>query len=168
MTEPAIVLVGPMAVGKSTVGPILARRLGRSFTDVDELIVAEQGRPISEIFATQGEAGFRAMELETTVRVLAAGGVVALGGGAVVTPALREALGAHTVIWLTATVDDAVRRVGQGTDRPLLVGDVAGNWSRLAAQREAWYREVADHRVVTSGRKPNQVARVICELLKAK
>lgn len=165
MTEPAIVLVGPMAVGKSTVGPILARRLDRTFTDVDELIVAEQGREISEIFATDGEQAFRAIELETTLRALATGGVVALGGGAVVTPALRQALGDHTVIWLTATVDDAVLRVGQSTDRPLLVGDVAGNWSRLADQREAWYREVADHRVVTSGRKPNQVARIICELL---
>lgn len=165
--KPAVVLVGPMAVGKSTVGPILARKLRRDFIDVDEQIVEETGREISDIFATDGEQAFREIELAVTLRMLKSGGVIALGGGAVVTPQLRAALGNHRVFWLTATVTDAVRRVGDKTDRPLLVGDVAGNWARIAAQREALYAEVAEYKIVTSKRNPSQVAREIVELVES-
>ncbi len=165
MTESAVVLVGPMGAGKSTVGALVARRLGRDFIDVDARIVEQQGREISEIFATDGEQEFRRLELEATGQALADCGVVALGGGAVVTPQVREALGGHHVFWLTTSVGEATARMGRDSGRPLLAGNVAANWTRIATLREPLYAEVADHRISTSGQHPDQVARTICQLL---
>lgn len=169
MTELAkprtLVLVGPPAVGKSTVGAVLARRLGVDFCDVDELIVQRTGRPITEIFATDGESGFRAIELDATRAALAAGGVVALGGGAVTNSELRADLATHEVIWLQASVREAVLRVGPTTIRPLLVGDVAGRWSKLASDREPLYAAVATLTISTDNQTPAQIARQIIEQL---
>lgn len=157
----AIVLVGPPAVGKSTVGAVLARKLAADFTDVDQMIEDGEGRPITEIFATEGEAAFRELELAATLEALANGGVVALGGGAVTNPAVRAALHGYRVVWLRATVREAVQRVGTTTNRPLLAGDVAGRWSRLAEARELLYAEVATLAVDTDRRTPAQVARTV-------
>lgn len=165
MPEPSIVLVGPPAVGKSTVGAILARRLGCGFTDVDELIEESQQRPISEIFATQGEAHFRELEYEATMGALDCGGVVALGGGAVTNPRLRTGLAGHNVVWLRASASEAVLRVGDTTTRPLLHGDVRAKWDRLASEREPLYAEVATVVVDTDRRAPSKVARLIIEEL---
>lgn len=166
MPEPlTIVLVGPPAVGKSTVGAVLARKLGVAFTDVDQWVEAHEGRPIAKIFATDGEARFRQMELDATLAALRDGGVVALGGGAVTNPQLRAALAGHHVVWLTASLREAVLRVGATTTRPLLAGDVAGRWSRLAADREPHYAAVATVRVETDHRTPAQVARLVMERL---
>ncbi|MDI9628708.1 MAG: shikimate kinase [Acidobacteriota bacterium] len=156
-----IVLIGPPAVGKSTVGASLARRLGVPFSDVDQLIEDREQRAISEIFASDGEGGFRAIELDVTLAALDAGGVVALGGGAVTNASLRAALRGHHVIWLRASVQEAVQRVGETTTRPLLVGDVAGSWTRLAQQREPLYAEVATVVVDTDHRTPAQVAHIV-------
>ena len=101
-----IVLIGPPAVGKSTVGANLARRLGVPFIDVDQLIEDREQRAISEIFATDGESLFRAMELDATLAALEGGGVIALGGGAVTNATLRAALRGHRVIWLRASVPE--------------------------------------------------------------
>ncbi|MDO5684435.1 MAG: shikimate kinase [Propionibacteriaceae bacterium] len=161
----AIILVGPPAVGKTTVGAALARQLGLEFVDVDLLIEAREGRPISEIFATEGEPGFRSKELAATLEALDGGGVVALGGGAVTNPQLRAALVGRQVVWLRASVREAVKRVGQTTTRPLLVGDVAGKWSDLAASREPLYAEVATIEVSTDHRTPAQVAREVIRAL---
>lgn len=160
-TNGCIVLVGPPAVGKSTVGAGLARRLGAAFIDVDAEIERTQGRPISEIFATDGEPGFRAIELAATLAALKQDAVVALGGGAVTNPELRAALAGHRVIWLRASVHEAVLRVGHNDTRPLLAGDVAGKWRELAAKREPLYAEVATVIVDTDHRTPSQVVRAI-------
>lgn len=166
MTEPlTIVLVGPPAVGKSTVGAVLARKLGVRFVDVDQMIEAREERPISAIFATDGEACFRAIELDATLTALGEGGVVALGGGAVTNPQLRAALAGHHVVWLRASQGEAVRRVGNTRTRPLLAGDVAGNWSRLATEREPHYAEVASITIETDRRTPAQIARLVIERL---
>ncbi|MGI5951141.1 MAG: shikimate kinase [Brooklawnia sp.] len=160
-----IVLIGLPAVGKSTVGAIVARRLGLRFVDVDALIETQAGRPITEIFATDGEAGFRALELAATVSALTDGGVIALGGGAVTNPALRQALAGHRVLWLRASERVAVQRVGHSDIRPLLRGDVAGKWRALAAAREPLYAQVATLVIETDGRTPGQVAQqVIAQL----
>ena len=89
-----IVLTGFMGSGKSTVGPLVARRLGWGFIDVDEVIEAEAGAPIAELFARHGEAAFREREQATIARLHAAGDarVLALGGGAIEHPATRELL----------------------------------------------------------------------------
>ncbi|WP_341728750.1 shikimate kinase [Brooklawnia sp.] len=166
MTElPAIVLVGPPAAGKSTVGALLAGRLGVKFCDVDNVIEAQQNRPVTEIFAELGEPAFRSLELDATLAALESGGVVALGGGAVTNARLRAALAGHPVIWLRATVHEAVRRVGASTTRPLLSGDVAGNWRRLVNERAPYYEQVATIVVDTAGRSPAKVAAQITSQL---
>lgn len=164
-TNGAVVLIGPPAVGKSTVGAVLASRLGVEFIDVDARIEDRAGCAITEIFAAQGEAGFRALEQQTTLEALTSGAVIALGGGAVTNPALRAALQGHQVVWLQASEHEAVRRVGEGTTRPLLAGDVAGRWRELAAAREPLYREVATITVRTDRRTPAQVARAVIAAL---
>ena len=160
-----IVLIGPPAVGKSTVGANLARRLGVPFIDVDQLIEDREQRAISEIFATDGESLFRAMELDATLAALEGGGVIALGGGAVTNATLRAALRGHRVIWLRASVREAVQRVGATTTRPLLVGDVADRWTRLAQEREPLYAEVATMVGDTHPRTPAQDARTLLDRL---
>ncbi|MFB9619010.1 shikimate kinase [Brooklawnia cerclae] len=160
-----IVLVGAPAVGKSTVGVLLARHLGVPFTDVDERIEAHAGRSIRRIFAAEGEAGFRRRELETTLEAIACPGVVALGGGAVTNDQLRESLRPHHVVWLRVGVDEAVSRAGESTMRPLLVGDVAGKWLALATQREPLYAEVATTTFDTDGLTPSEVAVALADII---
>lgn len=150
-TQASVVLVGFMGVGKSRVGKAVARRRGVPFVDCDHVIEHEAG-PIPGIFASAGEVGFRAIEQEVVLRVLAEAGeqprVVALGGGAVLSGDVREALTrfAH-VVWLTAPLEDVWRRVGSGAraDRPL-AGDEAA-FRRLFEERVALYERVATCRV---------------------
>lgn len=108
----AIVLVGMPASGKSTIGAQLAAELGWPFVDVDAMIEAESGRLIREIFADEGEARFRELEVDATLRALSRSAVVALGGGAVTSPVIRSALGGHEVVWLDVSVPVATRRAG--------------------------------------------------------
>ena len=135
-----VVLVGAPGSGKSTVGALLARRLGMPFTDVDEVICERVGKPVAEIFADDGEAVFRAFEESTTAELLAAPGVLALGGGAVLSEQTRQALAGHRVIWLQVTVPHAVRRIGLNEARPLLLGNVRGRLIQLLAERTALVR----------------------------
>ncbi|GAB3270400.1 shikimate kinase [Microbacterium lacusdiani] len=141
---PAIVLVGPMGAGKSSIGRRLAKALGRRFRDTDSLIAKAHG-PIPEIFAEHGEPRFREIEHETVVDAVRRGGVVALGGGAVLHPGTREALRAHRVVLLTVDEKVVAGRI-QSQKRPLLDGeeDPVATWIRIRDAREPVYREVAD------------------------
>lgn len=137
-----------MGAGKSRVGRALAARLGLPFVDCDALIAAESGRPIREIFASAGEAGFRELERDAVLRVLGEArerpGVVALGGGAVLSGEVRDALACFPhVVWLTAPVGDLWRRVASsaGAARPLATDEAA--FRRLFAERAAIYARVA-------------------------
>lgn len=156
-----VVLVGAPGAGKTTVGRLLAQQFECAFVDVDARIEAETGRLIREIFAADGEPAFRALEHDATLRSLAEGGVVALGGGAVMTPGIREALAAHTVIWLRVSVLKATRRVGLTGVRPLLLGDVRARMQALLDQRSPVYRDVATHIVDTDRLTPAEVAEEI-------
>jgi shikimate kinase len=137
-----IVLVGFMGAGKTTVGRQLARTLGLPFTDADQAIEEQAGRPIREIFATAGEQAFRDLERQVITGLLTAAeeAVLALGGGAVEAPAIRAALAGHQVVYLQISLDDALARVGHDTGRPLLRDpDLAG----LFARRQDRYAAVA-------------------------
>lgn len=163
---PKAVLVGLPGSGKSTIGKRLARALGVALLDTDAAIEKQTGRSIADIFATEGEQGFRRIE-EAVVRDALAheDGVVSLGGGAVTTPGVREALAGHTVVYLEISAREGVRRTGGGTVRPLLAGgDEAEKYAKfkvLLAQRVPQYRRVATIRVDTNRRNPGAVVRHI-------
>lgn len=140
-----IFLVGMMGSGKSTVGPLLARRLGRDFVDNDAVVEARAGRRIAEIFARDGEPAFRELEVRAIEEVAAGRSVVALGGGAIAQPGAPERLARlGTVVYLQASPRELARRVGPAEARPLLAGlDEEQRAERLAGllrQREAAYR----------------------------
>lgn len=157
--RPLLVLVGAPGAGKSTVGPLLAERLGVEFADLDELIVGRAGRSISEIFTTEGEAAFRALEEDAVSEALVAhGGVLALGGGAVLSERTRAALRGHRVVFLSVTMPEGVRRTGLSTARPLLAGvNPRATFKALLDARLPLYREVAMAEVSTAGRSPGEV-----------
>jgi shikimate kinase len=143
-----IVLVGMMGAGKSTVGEMLARRLDRPFFDVDAWIEDEEGLSIASIFKTRGEAAFRDLEARVLPSFLAnsVACVLSVGGGAVTDQRNRSVLnGNEHVVWLRARDSTLVGRVGDGSDRPLLVGqDLGAALARLAVERKPMYTEVAD------------------------
>ncbi|WP_308252095.1 shikimate kinase [Pseudonocardia sp. KRD291] len=157
--RPFVVVVGPPGSGKSTIGKLLARRLGLSFADTDAVIVERIGRPIADMFTTDGEDAFRALEREVVAEALRAGhGVLALGGGSVLADATREILREHRVLALDVNVADGMRRTGMSTARPLLAGvNPRATFRTLLDARAALYREVATVQVDTSRRSPNQV-----------
>ncbi len=139
-----VVLVGFMGAGKTTLGHEAARRTGLGFTDVDAAVEHEVGVSIPDFFASHGETEFRRIETELSVRHLEhePEGILSLGGGAVTSPAVRDALRARAVtVWVEVDADTAWERV-RGTDRPL-AQDEPG-FRRLFEERRAFYEEVAD------------------------
>lgn len=162
MAEPTapgtIAIIGAPGSGKSTVGPMLATRLGVPFVDVDEIIKAVEGREIADIFATDGEPYFRQVEARETLAALAAGGVVSLGGGAPLTPAIAEELARVRTVWLEVSARTASSRVGlNDATRPLLLGNVHSRMVRLMAERRPVYAAPADIHVITDSLSPEQV-----------
>lgn len=150
-----IVLVGFMGAGKSTVGRALAQALGLTFVDSDHVIEDEQGSTIADIFAAQGEAGFRDVEAATIARLLAGPpGVLSLGGGACAHPETRERLRGHTVVHLHVGLDEALARVGDDPRRPVLtVPDLGQRY----AVRQGHYADVATMTVPTTARSGEAV-----------
>jgi shikimate kinase len=156
---PAVVLVGPPGAGKSTVGRLLADRLGVEFTDIDDLIVARAGRSISEIFITDGEQVFRKLEeREVAAAVAGRNGVLALGGGAVLSARSRDLLRGRRVVFLSVGMAEGVRRTGLSTARPLLAGvNPRATFAALLEARLPLYREVSITEVATDRRTPDEV-----------
>ncbi|MER7854690.1 3-dehydroquinate synthase [Streptomyces bacillaris] len=166
MSGPLVVLVGPMGVGKSTVGELLAARLGTTYRDTDADVVTEAGKPIAEIFYDEGEEHFRALERRAvTAAVAGHAGVLSLGGGAVLDEATRELLAGHPVVYLSMDVEEAVRRVGLGAARPLLAVNPRRQWRELMDARRHLYEEVARTVVATDDRTPEEVAQAIIDAL---
>lgn len=160
---PKAVLVGLPGSGKSTIGRRLARALDVKFVDTDAAIEAKTGRSIADLFATEGEQEFRRIEEEVIRAALDEhDGVLALGGGAITSPGVRDALGGHTVIYLEINATEGVRRTSGSTVRPLLAGpDPAAKYRALMADRVPLYRRAATLRVNTNRRNPGAVARQI-------
>ncbi|MGW4838353.1 3-dehydroquinate synthase [Streptomyces globisporus] len=166
MSGPLVVLVGPMGVGKSTVGELLAARLGTTYRDTDADVVAEAGKPIAEIFYDEGEEHFRALERRAVAAAVAGHpGVLSLGGGAVLDGATRELLAGRPVVYLSMDVDEAVRRVGLGAARPLLAVNPRRQWRELMDARRHLYEEVARTVVTTDENTPEEVAQAIIDAL---
>ncbi len=164
-----IVLVGFMGAGKSTVGSLLAARLGLPFTDSDQVIEQRAGRPVRQIFAEDGEPAFRALEHQVIAELLDGPAVVlALGGGAAEHPGtrallargddpprpLREGMAGAQVVYLHVSYQQALQRVGGDRGRPLLARpDLAALYER----RLGVYAGVATLTVPTDGRRPEAV-----------
>ncbi|MFH9817928.1 shikimate kinase [Streptomyces sp. NPDC017230] len=166
---PLVVLVGPMGVGKSTVGQLLAEQLGVGYRDTDEDIVSARGRAIAEIFVDEGESVFRALEKES-VRTALAGhdGVLALGGGAILDPDTRGLLAGQRVVYLSMEVEEAVRRTGLNAARPLLAVNPRKQWRELMEARRGLYEEVATVVVATDGRTPEEVTQAVLDAVELK
>ena len=148
-----IFLVGMMGAGKTSVGKMLARNLGKTFYDSDQVIESRTGVKIPVIFELEGEAGFRAREAAAIAELAALQEVVlATGGGAVLDAGNRERLRAGgTVVYLRATVNDLWNRTRHDRNRPLLqTPDPLGRLHELYTQRDPLYREVA-HLIVDTG-----------------
>ncbi|GAA2810728.1 shikimate kinase [Streptomyces showdoensis] len=166
---PLVVLVGPMGSGKSTVGALLAGRLGAAYRDTDADIVAAEGREISDIFVEDGEERFRALEREAVRTAVAEHeGVLALGGGAVLDDGTRALLAGLPVAYLSMDVEEAVRRVGLGAARPLLAVNPRRQWRELMEARRHLYTEVARVVVATDDRTPEEVADAVLDALDLK
>ncbi|UDY22161.1 shikimate kinase [Nocardioides sp. Kera G14] len=169
MSGPKVVLIGPMGSGKTTVATLLGERWGLPVRDTDADIVSTAGKPVSEIFVDDGEAAFRALEREavaTAVREHT--GVLALGGGAVLAPETRAVLEGLPVVYLRVGLADAVKRVGLGAGRPLLLGGDGGLRARirkLLEDRAPIYEAAATLVVDTDGKTPAEVADEIVEEL---
>ncbi|WP_327182001.1 shikimate kinase [Streptomyces sp. NBC_01334] len=169
MSGPLVVLVGPMGVGKSTVGQLLAERLGVGYRDTDDDIVAEAGRSIAEIFVDEGEETFRAIEKRAVRRALAEhAGVLALGGGSILDADTRALLAGQRVVYLAMDVEEAVKRTGLNTARPLLAVNPRKQWRELMEARRPLYEGVATAVVTTDGRTPEEVSQVALDALELK
>ncbi|MEU1306793.1 shikimate kinase [Streptomyces shenzhenensis] len=158
-----------MGVGKSTVGELLAGRLGVPYRDTDDDIVAAAGRTIAEIFVDDGEAAFRAIEKRAVRTALAEHtGVLALGGGAILDADTRALLSGHRVVYLSMDVEEAVRRTGLNAARPLLAVNPRRQWRELMEARRHLYEEVASAVVATDGRTPEEVSQAALDALELK
>lgn len=165
-----IVLVGMMGTGKSSVAARVAGALHRECIDVDVLIESRHGRSIGSIFADDGEPAFRAIEAGVVGEVLAAPGdvVVALGGGAVLTPSSRSLLAeCEVVVWLRATPAVLARRLAGDATRPLLAGDPLTRLVALSAERDDLYRSVATHVVDVDDLSVDEVVARIVDIAAA-
>ena len=161
----AVVLVGPMGVGKTTIGKKLAKQLNCGFIDTDKEIVKRHGS-ISKIFDRLGEQHFRELESEYLATALERGGVVATGGGVVTQANNRKILKENFVIYLSSNGRHMASRLLTG-NRPLLKNGVA-DWKRIYEERKPLYQEVSNFEVETSSKPLAAIVAEIVELVKSR
>ncbi len=155
---PRVVLIGPPGAGKTSVGRALATRWGVQFRDTDEDVERAAGKAVSEIFVEDGEARFRELEADAVAAALDDHpGVLALGGGAVTTPVTRERLSGLRVVFLDVGLAAASSRVGLGSTRPLLLGNVRSQLKALLDARRPLDRAAASVTVVTDDLSVDEV-----------
>ncbi|MBN1201604.1 MAG: shikimate kinase [Anaerolineae bacterium] len=159
-----IVLTGFMGTGKSTVGRLVADRLGLAFVDTDAIIEARDGRTIADIFAQDGEAAFRQLEADVCLQTASQRGqVIATGGGALLNPVVRETFEASgLVICLKCGLDEAIRRVGDDPARPLFATE-RDRLARLLAARADLYDSLP-HQIDTTHHSPPEIVEEVLRL----
>ena len=161
---PPVVLIGAPGAGKTTVGAALAARLGVGFTDTDAIVEAAAGKPVSDIFVTDGEPEFRRLERAAVAAALAPGtgaaaGIVGLGGGAVMDEETQARLAGRRVVYLETGFAELAKRVGLDRARPLLIGtNPRAQLKALLEQRLPVYGRLAWLTVSTDGREPDEIA----------
>jgi shikimate kinase len=179
---PPIVLIGAPGAGKTTVGAALAARLGVGFADTDAIVEAAAGKPVSDIFITDGEQEFRRLERAAVAAALAAADeapgddlveaaadlrVIGLGGGAVMDEQTQARLGGHRVVYLETGFAELAKRVGLDRARPLLIGtNPRAQLKALLEQRLPVYEGLAWLTVRTDGRDPDEIADEIVAAIK--
>jgi shikimate kinase len=157
--RPRLVLVGPPGVGKTSVGSVLASRLGLRLRDTDADIAAETGQPVADVFIDHGEERVRELEHAAVRRALAEhDGVLAVGSGAVESPQVRDLLAGQPVVFLDVTIADAARRSGLDTLRPVHLGNVRSQLKHLLDARRPLYSAIARVTVATDGLSIDEVA----------
>jgi shikimate kinase len=164
-----VVLIGPPGAGKTTVGTALAARLGVAFTDTDAVVEAAAGKPVADIFITDGEPEFRRLERDAVAAALDTGaGVVGLGGGAVMDEQTQKLLAGHRVVYLETGFTELAKRVGLDRARPLLIGtNPRAQLKALLDERLPVYDGLAWLTVGTDGRDPEEVAAEIAAAVTA-
>ncbi|KAA1376165.1 shikimate kinase [Aeromicrobium fastidiosum] len=165
--SPVVVLVGPPGAGKTTVALELAERWGVDFRDTDQDIEKAKGVTIQELFVDHGEPHFRELEEKAVAAALSEhDGVLAVGGGAVMSERTRALLADHRVLFLDVGLAAGVQRAGVNGNRPLLLGNIRGRMKILMDQRRPLYEEVATYTILTDALDASAVADRAAQLIK--
>lgn len=164
-----IILIGFMGTGKTTIGQELAKRLNCNFVDIDQEIVEFEGRSINDIFATSGEMYFRKIETETLKKTLAnISGVVATGGGIILSKENRQIISEGQTILLEASIEEIYHRLSDNSDRPLLKADniteVKEKMEKLLRERKGLYHSLGAVTINTDNKTISEIVNEIIDV----
>ena len=165
---PRVILIGPMGSGKTTIGSLLAEKLGLSFRDTDHLIEEQEGKTVSQIFLDQGEDAFRAIEKRVLrEELLTDGTVLSLGGGAPISMDAQSALRAIAshIIFLDISLSTVAPRIGFNRDRPLLLNNPRGQWQTLMEARRPIYEAIADTIINVDDKSEEEIVTIVLSSL---
>jgi len=169
VTGPLAILIGPPGAGKTTVGRLLGGLLETEFLDTDDVVEAAAGKPVSDIFISDGEAVFRELERGAVADTVASHrGILALGGGAVMDSGTRQLLAGQRVVYLETGFAAAAHRTGLDAPRPLLIGNPRTRMRELLAERLPVYEGLAWVTVSTDDRAPQEIADEIAATITAR
>ncbi len=160
---PKVILIGPMGSGKTTIGSLLAEKLGLSFRDTDHLIEEQEEKTVSQIFLDEGEDAFRAIEKRVLrEELLTDGTVLSLGGGAPISIDAQSALRAIAshIIFLDISLSTVAPRIGFNRDRPLLLNNPRGQWQTLMEARRPVYQAIADTTINVDDKSEDEIVTI--------
>jgi shikimate kinase len=165
---PKVILIGPMGSGKTTIGSLLAEKLGLNFRDTDHLIEEQEEKTVSQIFLDQGEDAFRAIEKRVLrEELLTDGTVLSLGGGAPISIDAQSALRAIAshIIFLDISLSTVAPRIGFNRDRPLLLNNPRGQWQTLMEARRPIYEAIADATINVDDKSEEEIVTIVLSSL---